>query len=164
MSSEVEIRPVRSEDAEAVHALRQLPSVIDGTMAIPSMRIEETRRHLASLGPDDHTFVAVVDGQIVGMAGLHVGPGKRRHTGSIGMMVHDQFQGRGIGRELLEALLLVADNFLGLIRVELEVYEDNERAIRLYESCGFEHEGRKKKAVWRHGEHQDVLEMGRVRE
>jgi len=164
MSSEVEIRPIRSEDADAVHALRLLPSVIDGTMAIPSARLEETHRRLASLGPDDHTFVAVVDGQIVGMAGLHVAPGKRRHTGSLGMMVHDQFQGRGIGRELLEALLHVADNFLGLVRVELEVYPDNERAIRLYESCGFEHEGRKRKAVWRHGEHQEVLEMGRIRE
>ena len=164
MSSEVEIRPVRAEDAEAIYALRLLPSVIDGTMAIPSVRLEETQRRLASLGPDDHTFVAVVDGQVVGMAGLHVDSGKRRHTGSIGMMVHDQFQGRGIGRELLEALLHVADNFLGLVRVELEVYPDNERAIRLYESCGFEHEGRKKKAVWRHGEHQDVVEMGRVRE
>ena len=163
MSSEVEIRPIRSEDADAVHALRLLPSVIDGTMAIPSARIEETHRRLASLGPDDHTFVAVVDGQIVGMAGLHVAPGKRRHTGSLGMMVHDQFQGRGIGRELLEALLHVADNFLGLVRVELEVYPDNERAIRLYESCGFEHEGRKRKAIWRHGEHQDALMMARVR-
>ena len=164
MSSEVEIRPIRSEDAEAVYALRLLPSVIDGTMAIPSARLEETQARLARLGPDDHTFVAVVDGQVVGMAGLHVEAGKRRHTGNIGMMVHDQFQGRGIGRELLEALLHVADNFVGLVRVELEVYADNERAIRLYESCGFEHEGRKKKAVWRHGEHQDVLAMGRVRD
>lgn len=164
MSSEVEIRPVRPEDAEAIHVLRLLPSVIDGTMAIPSERLEGAQRRLASLGPDDHTFVAVVDGQIVGMAGLHVESGKRRHTGSLGMMVHDQFQGRGIGRELLEALLHVADNFLGLIRVELEVYPDNERAIRLYESSGFEREGRKRKAVWRHGEHQDVLEMGRVRD
>jgi putative acetyltransferase len=163
MSSEVEIRPVRPEDAEAAYALRLLPSVIDGTLAIPSMRIGDTHRRLESLGPDDHTFVAVVDGQLVGMAGLHVGTGKLRHTGSFGIMVHDQFQGRGIGRELLEMLLHLADNFLGLTRVELEVFPDNDRAIRLYESCGFEHEGRKRKALWRHGEHQDVLMMARVR-
>ena len=146
------------------HALRLLPSVIDGTMAIPSTRIEETHRRLASLGPDDHSFVAVVDGQVVGMAGLHVAAGKRRHTGSIGMMVHDQFQGRGIGRELLEALLHIADNFVGLTASSSRSIPDNERAIRLYESCGFEHEGRKRKAVWRHGEHQDVLMMCRIRE
>lgn len=162
-SDEVEIRPVRPEDAEAAYALRLLPSVIDGTLAIPSARIGETRGRLERLGPDDHTFVAVVDGLVVGMAGLHVGTGKHRHTGSLGMMVHDQFQGRGIGRELLEALLHVADNFIGLTRVELEVFPDNERAVRLYESCGFEHEGHKRKAVWRHGEHQDILVMGRVR-
>ncbi len=164
MSSEVEIRPVRPEDAEAAYALRLLPSVIDGTLAIPSTRIEETHRRLGSLGPDDHSFVAVVDGLVVGMAGLHVATGKRRHTGSIGMMVHDQFQGRGIGRELLEALLHIAENFVGLTRVELQVFPDNERAINLYESCGFEHEGRMRKAVWRHGEHQDVLMMSRIRE
>jgi putative acetyltransferase len=163
MSSDVVIRPVRPEDAEAAYALRLLPSVIDGTLAIPSTRIEETRRRFERLGPDDHTFVAVVDGQLVGMAGLHVGTGKLRHSGSLGIMVHDQFQGRGIGRELLEALLHIADNFLGLTRVELEVFPDNERAIRLYENCGFELEGRKRKAVWRHGEHQDSLLMARVR-
>jgi L-phenylalanine/L-methionine N-acetyltransferase len=163
MPSEVEIRPIRPEDAEAIHQLRLLPSVIDNTMAIPSERLSDWHDRIGRLGPDDHSFVAVVDGRVVGEAGLHVGRRKGRHAGSLGIMVHDQFQGQGIGRELLETLLHVADNFLGLVRVELEVYPDNTRAIGLYESCGFEHEGRKRKAVWRHGEHQDTLIMGRVR-
>jgi putative acetyltransferase len=163
MSSEVEIRPVRPDDVEAVYQLRLLPSIVDNTLALPSSRLGESRRRLESAGPDDHSFVAVVDGVVIGMAGLHVGTGKLRHTGSLGMMVHDQFQGRGIGRQLLAALLDVADNYLGLTRVQLEVFADNVRAIRLYESMGFEHEGRQRKAVWRHGEHQDVLMMARVR-
>jgi len=79
------------------------------------------------------------------------------------MGVHDQFQGRGIGRKLLEALLDVADNYLGLVRVELEVMPDNERAIHLYESVGFEHEGRKRKAIFRGGQHIDGLMMARLR-
>jgi len=163
MPSEVEIRPVRAEDAEAVHILRLRPSSIDNTMAIPSERVTRARSRIDGSGPDDHVFVAVVDGQVVGMAGLHVGAGKGRHAADLGIMVHDQFQGRGIGRELMEMLLHMADNFLGLTRVELQVYPDNVRAIGLYESCGFEHEGRKRKAVWRHGEHQDILVMARVR-
>jgi L-phenylalanine/L-methionine N-acetyltransferase len=163
MSSEVEIRPVRQEDAEAVHQLRLLPSSIDNTMAIPSERLTRTRSRIEGSGPDDHVFVAVLDGQVVGMAGLHVGTGKGRHSADLGIMVHDRFQGQGIGRELMDMLLHMADNFLGLARVELQVYPDNLRAIKLYESCGFEHEGRRRKAVWRHGEHQDVLVMGRVR-
>ncbi|MGE3269693.1 MAG: GNAT family N-acetyltransferase [Chloroflexota bacterium] len=163
MSTEIEIRPVRPEDAEGVHQLRLLPTVIDGTLATPSQRIEETRQRIAGLSPDTHSFVALAEGQIVGMAGLHLKSGKLRHTASLGMMVHDQFQGRGIGRRLLAALLEMADSYLGLVRVELEVFPDNIRAINLYERAGFEHEGRKRMAVWRHGEHGDVLIMGRIR-
>jgi L-phenylalanine/L-methionine N-acetyltransferase len=164
MSVEVMIRPTRPEDAEGIYALRLQPSVIDGTLQIPSLRFPDVRQRIESMGPDVHSFVAVVVGQVVGNAGLHVGSGKMRHTASIGMMVHDRFQGQGIGRMLLAALLDIADNYLGLVRVELEVYPDNERAIRLYERSGFQHEGCKRKAVWRHGEHQDVLVMGRIRE
>src|SRR5436190_11806391 len=163
MSAEVEIRPIHPDDAEAVHRLRLLPSSIDNTMAIPSERITRAQSRIDGSGPDDHVFVAVLDGQLVGMAGLHVGTGKGRHCANLGIMVHDQFQGRGIGRELMDMLLHMADNFLGLARVELEVYPDNLRAIKLYESCGFEQEGRRRKAVWRHGEHQDTLMMGRLR-
>jgi len=164
MAAEVVIRPVRPEDAEDVYELRLRPSVVDGTLALPSQRIEETRQRLANSGPDIHSFVAVVDGHAVGMVGLHVGVGKLRHTASLGMMVHDRFQGQGIGRKLLAALLEIADSHLGLTRVELDVFPDNVRAIDLYERVGFEHEGRKRKAVWRHGEHQDILVMGRIRE
>jgi putative acetyltransferase len=164
MSAEVIVRPIRPEDAEGVYALRLLPSVIDGTLALPSARIVDTRQRLEGYGPDVHAFVALTVGQIVGMASLHVGSGKLRHTASLGIMVHDQFQGQGIGRQLLASVLDIADNFLGLIRVDLEVFADNARAIRLYERLGFEHEGRKRKAVWRHGEHADVLIMGRIRQ
>jgi putative acetyltransferase len=164
MSTEVVIRPTRPDDAEGVYALRLLPSVIDGTLAIPSLPITVTRQRLENYGPDIHSFVAVAEGQIVGQAGLHVNSGKLRHTASLGMMVHDQFQGQGIGRKLLAALLDIADNYLALVRVELEVFADNARAIGLYERMGFVHEGRKRKAVWRHGEHGDVLVMGRIRE
>ena len=163
MAAEVVIRPVRPDDAEAVYVLRLQPSSIDNTMAIPSERVTRAQSRIDGSGPDDHVFVAVLDGEVVGMAGLHVGTGKGRHCADLGIMVHDRFQGRGIGRKLMDELLRLADDFLGLARVELQVYPDNARAIALYESCGFEHEGRRRKCVWRHGELQDVLMMGRVK-
>ena len=163
MPKDVQIRPVRPDDAEAVYEVRTQPSIVEFTLALPSARIDNTRRFLESFGPDDHVLVAVVDGRAVGMAGLHVKAGKQRHSGTVGIMVHDQHQGRGIGRALLAALLDLADNQLGLRRVELEVHADNPRAITLYERLGFAHEGCKRQAVLGRNGCVDVLVMGRLR-
>ena len=50
---------------------------------------------------------------------------RRRHVGCLGMAVRDDLQGRGVGTALMEAALDLADNWLGLTRVELQVYTDN---------------------------------------
>jgi putative acetyltransferase len=91
--------------------------------------------------------------------------GRLNHVGEIAhLMVHDAHAGRGIGRTLLEALLDIADNYLGLLRVELLVYPDNAGAIGLYERLGFQHEGRKRKFARRVGELHDALVMARLRD
>ena len=79
------------------------------------------------------------------------------------MFVHDAYQGRGIGTRLMEVLIDAADRWLGLVRVELEVYPDNDRAVRLYERFGFQVEGRKRLHAWRDGRYVDSLVMGRLR-
>ena len=45
------------------------------------------------------------------------------------MAVRDDWQGRGVGTALMEAALDLADNWLNLTRIELEVYTDNAAAI-----------------------------------
>jgi RimJ/RimL family protein N-acetyltransferase len=56
-------------------------------------------------------------------------------------------RGRGYGQALVRALLRRAFHDLGLHRVELEVYDFNHPAIRCYQACGFELEGRRRDAV-----------------
>jgi putative acetyltransferase len=156
------IRPVRLEDAGELNELRRQPQVCEFTYALPSERAGDSRRYLEGLGPNDHVFVAEVEGRVVGVAGLHVQTGKRRHLGEVGLAVHDDFQNRGIGRALLETLLDLADNYLDLHRVELDTWADNARALRLYESLGFVVEGQKREAVFRRGAYLDVVIMGRL--
>jgi len=57
--------------------------------------------------------------------------------------VAKQEQGRGIGRELLKTMM-VKLRIDGVRRIYLEVRESNRRAIRMYESLGFSHNGRRK--------------------
>lgn len=162
-SSGVRLRPPRPDDAEALHAIRLQPSVLAGTTALPSERLEDFRARQQQAGPDDHLLVAEVEGRVVGVVGLHVRRGKRRHSGEIGMMVDEAWQGRGVGRALLAGLLAIADDDLGLERVELEVLADNDRASRLSERSGFAIEGRKRRAMLRPGGYADLLLMARLR-
>ena len=50
-----------------------------------------------------------------------------------------------------------------LLRVELEVYADNERAIALYEKMGFQREGLRRMATVRRGRYIDEYSMARLR-
>ena len=52
-------------------------------------------------------------------------------------------QGRGLGRALLGALVAEAGS-RGCTQLLLEVRDDNEPAITLYESAGFERQGRRR--------------------
>ena len=79
-------------------------------------------------------------------------------------MVANGYQGQGVGRRLMEALLDMADNWLMLTRVELEVYTDNKRAVHLYEKMGFEIEGVRRKASVRNGVLADEYLMSRIKE
>jgi putative acetyltransferase len=165
MADAVVIRPVRVEDVADLEVVRHQSGVLDGTLNIPSERLHDRRRRIENLDPNTHEFVAEVDGRVVGTAGLVASQGRMNHAGEIAhIMVHDEFQGRGIGRQLMEALLDIADNYLDLVRVELLVYADNEGAVRLYESLGFRHEGIKRKCVRRQGHLIDAVMMARIRE
>jgi len=165
MTEAVVIRSVRVEDVTDLEAVRHQPGVLDGTLNIPSERLLDRQRRIESLGPNVHELVAEMDGRVVGTAGLVVFQGRMSHAGEIAhIMVHDDFQGHGIGRQLMEALLDIADNYLGLVRVELLVYPDNDGAVRLYESLGFAHEGVKRKCARRQGRLVDAVMMARIRE
>jgi len=87
-----------------------------------------------------------------------------RHSGSVGIMVHKDYQGKGIGKALMNTLLDIADNWLMLVRVDLTVFIDNEKAINLYKKLKFVEEGIKRKAAIRNGKYEDEMIMARIKE
>ena len=159
------IRPIGPEDAEGAAALRRMPGVFENTLGLPSYRTADSEAFIAGLGPDDHNFVAVLDdGTVIGCAGLTVCSNPRmRHAGSVGLYVHTDYQNKGVGTALMETLLDLADNWLMLVRVELEVFADNQRAIQLYEKLGFEQEGLLRMTPVRNGRYVDEYKMARIR-
>lgn len=90
----------------------------------------------------NHYVAARVDGTLVGYAGIT----RLGRTAPFEFEVHtigvdEAFQGRGIGRHLLDRILDIADG----AAVFLEVRTDNAAAIGLYESVGFTRVGLRKR-------------------
>jgi putative acetyltransferase len=81
----------------------------------------------------------------------------------MGMAVRDDWQGRGAGTALLQAAIDLAEQWLNLSRLELEVYTDNEPAIRLYKKFGFRIEGTLVHFAFRDGQYEDAYLMARLR-
>ena len=157
------IRAVRLGDAEALTAMRGLPGVRQGTLTLPFPTIEASRKHLEMLAKGDLYVVAECGGAVVGSASLNRLQSQRRaHCGAIGIMVHDTHVGRGVGTALMAALVDAADNWLGLLRLELEVNCDNAAALALYRRFGFVVEGRSIANAFRNGEYIDCFTMGRL--
>ena len=157
------IRAREPADCREIAALWELPRVRWGTLRLPYVSADEVRK-MIERSPDGHvSIVAVLDGRLIGSAGLFPHKGRRSHVGEIGMSVHDDFHRRGIGTRLLAALIDAADNWLNLRRLELAVYVDNTPAVRLYEKFGFTVEGTRRLDAFRDGAFVDDYMMARLR-
>jgi len=152
------IRPV--SPAEYPAALKVIGDAFGLVVRLPTVHT------VVAEDPDGHFLVAERDGAIVGNCGLHpltlAAQVRRRHVASIGIAVAAEAQGQGVGTALMQALCDYADRWLGLLRLELTVYVDNDRAIALYRKFGLETEGRFRGYAMRNGALVDAFSMARI--
>jgi putative acetyltransferase len=159
------IRRAEPSDYEAVQQIFSGPKAIWGTLQSPFSSVEQWRKRLAEPPEGLVSLVACVESEVVGQLSLQTFPTRprRRHVGHIGMAVRDDWQGKGTGTALMQAAIDLADKWLNLTRLELEVYTDNEAAIRLYEKFGFTIEGTLAQHSFRDGRYVDSHLMARLR-
>lgn len=75
------------------------------------------------------------------------------------MVGREEDRGRGLGTFAVSEMLRHAFRDLGLHRVELDVLVGNDRAIHVYEKCGFQSEGIRREAVYKDGQWVDLCHM-----
>ncbi|TAJ09317.1 N-acetyltransferase [Marinilabiliaceae bacterium JC017] len=69
------------------------------------------------------------------------------NRGGIGIIIHENYRGKGWAFKALETFILYCFEHLGLHQLYANISENNTPSIKLFESCGFEITGRKKQ--WR---------------
>lgn len=110
---------------------------------------------------DKYFIVAVKDGEIIGNLNFSSGARPRlRHVGLLGVSVLKKYWGNGVASELIKDLIEWANNNDVITKLNLEVKEDNEKAIELYKKLGFEIEGKTSRSFYIDGKYYSSYYMG----
>jgi ribosomal protein S18 acetylase RimI-like enzyme len=136
--------------------------------------LEETRRFVAkNIRDNNPAFFAVetplanphsltTSSRVVGWADTRRTDALgSQHRVELGMGVHPDFRRRGLGEQLLQAVIDAA-NAAGFMRLELSVYTSNVAAWELYKKLGFVEEGRMIKGRYLDGHFDDVIRMAMI--
>ncbi len=161
----LQVRPAKPDDASTVMALKQAVLQQSRFLLLEVDEYQPTEaaevRFIVDLAKADNGLylLAMDDDIAVGHLVARGGCFRRnRHSANVFMAVHQDYWGRGIGRQLIDALLAwFADS--RLTRLELTTAIDNNRAISLYQSAGFEIEGCKRGDIRIDGETVDSYLM-----
>jgi RimJ/RimL family protein N-acetyltransferase len=108
-------------------------------------------------------LVAEVEGKIVGFTRCEGRKLSRfSHKAEFGICISKKYWGNGIGKALLENVLMWADG-VGIEKISLNVVQTNTKAIQLYKRHGFVEEGLLlKDRIHKDGKYYNTVIMGRL--
>ena len=146
---ELLVRNAVASDARALRDIMQRTHAeTDYLLSYPDEQGSDDEQEARSLAETERSdneveLVAVLDGWIVGSAGIAAVGGRRKvvHRARFGISILTEHWGMGIGRVLMGSCIDCARR-AGYTQLELELVADNERALSLYRRAGFEEYGR----------------------
>jgi putative acetyltransferase len=160
----VTIRQAEADDAAALKAIYEQEHAYADTLLLPYPSVSLWEERLDEAQPDFQNLVACAGDQVVGHLGLEVfETPRRKHAATFGIAVDKGWLRKGVGGRLMVAAIDLADNWLNIKRLELEVYVNNKPAIALYKKFGFSIEGECKCYAFRAGDYVDIYRMARLR-
>ena len=83
---------------------------------------------------EDAMLVCIVDGKVAGSCQISFHQRlKTKHRASVAIALLHEFWGQGIGTRLFQEMIEIAQRHGGILQMELEFIEGNDRARHLYE-------------------------------
>jgi RimJ/RimL family protein N-acetyltransferase len=165
------LRP--TEEADYIHGYRweqdaEVQHWAQGDYAPSDLTFAQYKSHYAppigkSGEGESFTIIARPD-TIIGFIG-YFNANRRIGKVEVGIGIGEKaYWGSGYGRDAMRLLLAYLVERLGYQRVELDTWSGNERAIRAYQACGFQIEGRLRRGELVDGAYYDTILMGLLRE
>lgn len=85
-------------------------------------------------------IIAEIEGKLAGSAEVRLGDRRKSHVGEVGISISKDFREEGIGEYCMHTLIDCATK-AGLKLLFLHTFENNARALHLYEKVGFKKAG-----------------------
>lgn len=126
-----------------------------------SVEAESRFLQMIEMDADNFMLAAYMGGRLVGNAGVtRVRDNiKYRHRATFGISLQKEVCGVGLGNIMLEEILEIVKG-TSFEQLELSVFGDNQRAIRLYEKFGFQKVGAMPRAYrLKDGSYHDEVQM-----
>lgn len=170
VAHEVVFKEADEQDVQAVIAfLNQVAQESDYLIAEHLDLVTNVEQMAAALQEiclslDRFCLLAQVADQVIGLVSVMTDRHPQiNHVGDIFIAVLKDYWGQGLGGILLEETIAWSEVSGIIRRLELTVQKRNHRAVSLYQKCGFEIEGTKKRgAKTSKGEWLDLYYMGRL--
>jgi RimJ/RimL family protein N-acetyltransferase len=166
----VVLRPIREEDLADYVAWFNEPEVTQFTqLESGELTLEGEQEWFRRISSPEHAgrnWAIEVEGRHIGNCALHVDGGIRGSglTASFGIIIGDKSAwNRGHGTAALREVLRIGFAEMGLHRIYLTVFPENQRGLRCYEKCGLRREGLLREAYLKRGRWRDAVLMAILR-
>ncbi len=162
------IRGQRSDDLEQLFSLLNTDSVVLNSFELPYGTEDAFRDRYTNPPAGTHTLVAETGlpsgrKRLIGVARLCTTSRRRRfHSAELSLIVHPDYQQTPDEAALLRAALDLADNWLGLRRIEVVIFTDQTARLVLLEQHDFEREATMRRYAVRGGVYADAYLMARL--
>ncbi len=165
------LRPYRPADGDAVWRVISRPEIYATTNAIPKdfprarvdlwfAFLESARKNRTGF---EYGMFERSTGTYVGNCGV-VNVNARQYAGVLSYFINPALWGRGFATEGAAAMLDLAFDRLGLMRVSASCMSCNPASRRVMEKLGFQYEGTGRRELFKDGVFHDVYHLSLLRE
>lgn len=160
----ITLRPLTEKDADVMFAAADNAEVNRLTGTTQTATLEQYRTHYARLlAAQDRVDYAIIPNEkpekVVGEVVLNAIDEQNRSANFRIMLLNESYFGKGYGSEATRLMVKHGFERLELHRIDLEVYDFNPRAARVYEKAGFVREGVKRDVLFWDGAFHSAIVM-----
>lgn len=161
---DITIRPSNEKDFTYISKIKR----IENNMANTILNSEDIKKSSSgkkgrNIIKTDYWYIAEINGSPVGAALLkRYSSKKHQHIATVEITLNENYHGKGIEDKLMSEIILLADKFLKLKRLEVFISTDNEELITFYKKYDFLIEGLKKYSISKNDALIDEFMMSRI--